>query len=66
MGTFSGKARACGRSDVVTTASEWGIWLKIGEMLQIKHTNNSFPVSKKSAPAFSRKRIWLKFEWRKP
>jgi hypothetical protein len=33
--------------DVVTTASQWGIWLKIGEMLQIMHTNNSLLVIKK-------------------
>jgi hypothetical protein len=38
----------------VTTASEWGIWLKIGEMLQITDTNNSLFVIKKVTAAFSR------------
>jgi hypothetical protein len=38
--------------DVVTTASEWGIWLTTGEMLQIEHTNNSLFVIKKTLRRF--------------
>jgi hypothetical protein len=39
----------------VTTASEWGIGLQIGQMLQIKHSNNSFPVRKKIRPGILEK-----------